>query len=80
MSVRVKLNRKGVRELLCSTDVGKDLSGRGQRIAEAAGPGHVVTRRMGRSRQRVSVITDTPEAMRAEATARTLTRALDAGR
>lgn len=78
--VRVKLNRRGVRELLRDEKVGKDLSERGRRIAEAAGPGHAVTRRRGSSRQRVSVITDTPEAMRSEATTHTLTRALDAGR
>ena len=78
--VRVKLNRRGVRDLLRDGKVGKDLSERGRRIAEAAGPGHAVTRRMGRSRQRVSVITDTEEAMRSEASKRTLTRALDAGR
>jgi len=80
VSVKVKLNRRGVAELLRSTAVGQDLSERGRRIAAAAGDGFTVTRQVTKSRQRVSIITDTTESRIAEATDRVLTRSLDAGR
>ena len=78
--VRIKLNSAEVAALLRTDAVGRDLEERARRIANAAGPGMEVTRRVGRKRQRVSVITATPEAMHAEAATRALTRALDAGR
>lgn len=80
MSVRIKLNRKGIRELLRSPEVLTDLRNRADRIAAAAGPGHAVDAGVGRNRARASVRTDTREAMEAEAQFRNLTRALDAGR
>lgn len=79
-NVRIVLNRKGVRDLLRSPEVLADLERRGNRIASAAGAGHRLDSETGPHRARVAIVTDTPEAMIAEATARTLTRAIDAGR
>ena len=45
----------------------------GRRIADGAGPGHEVLTEVGPNRVRVEVRTDTFDAMRAEATQRTLT-------
>lgn len=78
--VKIKVNRKGVRELLRSPEVLADLERRAHRIANAAGPGHRVESQVGANRARVAVITDTIEAMVAEATDRRLTQAIDAGR
>lgn len=80
MAVRIVLNRKGIRELLRSSEVRRDLERRAEAIASAAGPGHVVDSQIGPNRARASVRTDTIDAMVNEATARTLTRSLDAGR
>jgi hypothetical protein len=79
-NVKVKLNRKGVVELLKSAEVANDLDRRAQAIASAAGPGHRIEESETPNRARVAVITDTFEAMRREATERSLTRAVDAGR
>lgn len=78
--VKIVLNRRGIRDLLRSREVRKDLERRGKAIAAAAGPGHRVESEVGPNRVRVAVITDTLDAMRSEATDRTLTRALDAAR
>lgn len=80
MTVRVVVNRAGVRELLNSDAIRADLEARAQRIASAAGPGHRVDVGRGRNRARAAVITDTTEARRSEATDGTLSRAIDAGR
>lgn len=79
-NIRIEVNRKGVRDLLRSREVEADLTRRAQAIAAAAGAGHEVDSEVGRNRVRVSVRTDTIDAMLAEATSRSLTRALDAGR
>lgn len=79
-NVRIVLNRRGVRDLLRSREIAADLTRRAERIASAAGPGHRVESEIGPNRARAAVITDTVDAMVAEATHRTLTRALDAGR
>lgn len=79
-NVRVVLTRNGPRDLRRSREVVRDLEARAERIAAAAGPGHRVETEIGQNRARVAVITDTVEAMVAEAIHRTLTRALDAGR
>lgn len=79
-SIRVEMNRAGAIALLQSPAVAADLMARGQRVAAAAGPGHMVTSRVGRTRVRVSVITAAPSAKRGEAVDRSLTRALDAAR
>lgn len=80
MPVRIVVNRKGIRELLRSTEVQRDLRRRAESIAAAAGPGHAVETEVGPNRARAAVVTDSIDAMVAEATSRTLTRALDAGR
>lgn len=74
------LNRNGLRELLRSDAVQAELRRRAQQVAAAAGPGHRVEVSAGRNRARAAVITDTPEARRAEATDRALTRAINAGK
>lgn len=78
--VTIKLNSKGMREILRSQAVLGDLERRAAAIAAAAGPGHVVEGAIGRNRARAAVITATPEAMAGEARDRDLTRAIDAGR
>lgn len=81
---RVRLNRSEVRRLLRAegdySGVAADLERRGESIADAAGEGMEVDAETSRNRYRVSVRTATPEAARAEAETRDLTRALDAGR
>jgi hypothetical protein len=57
-----------------------DLERRARAIGNAAGPGHRVESETGRNRARAAVITDDFEARYREATQRSLTRALDAGR
>jgi hypothetical protein len=76
----VKLVSKGMRELLRSDEVRQDLEKRAKRVAAAAGPGHESSSTIGRTRALAMVWTGTPEAMVAEATDRTLTRAVDAAR
>lgn len=77
---KIVLNRKGVRELLRSNEVLGDLERRALAIAAAAGPGFEADSDVGRNRARASVLTETREAMEAEAKDRALTRAIDAGR
>lgn len=79
-SVRIKLNRAGVQQLLTSQEVTDDLTKRGERMAAAAGEGVEATTTRNRDRTVVFVRTETFDAMRAEAEDRTLTRAIDAGR
>lgn len=80
MPPKVRINRKGVRELLRSREVLSDLERRANAIAAAAGEGMEVDSEIGRNRARASVRTATREAVLAEAQQRALTRALDAGR
>lgn len=80
MAVRIKLNHNGIRQLLRSPEVSRDLEERARRIAAAAGPGHEVDVTAGPNRARASVRTVTAEAVTAEAVDRNLTRAIDAGR
>lgn len=78
--VRVEVNRKAVRDLLGSKEVADDLERRAEQIARSAGPGFRVEVERNRGRARAAVITDTIDAQLAEATDRSLTRAIDAGR
>lgn len=78
--VTVRLHRARVRDLLKSPDVVADLVTRAEAIAAAAGEGCEVDVSGGKTRARVSVRTATPEAVRAEARDKTLTRAIGAGR
>lgn len=80
MTVRIKLNRQGIREILRSDGVKADLSKRAQRVRNAAGPGHAVDVTTGRNRVRASVRTDTIDAMLAQAETKNLTRAMQAAR
>jgi hypothetical protein len=80
MSVDVKLNRKGMRDLLQSAEVRSDLAARAARIAAAAGDGMESDSSVGSNRARASVWTGTYEARRAEADGFALSRAIDAGR
>lgn len=78
--VKLEMNSQGVGELLKSAEVQAELKRRADRIAAAAGPGHEVDVRVGRTRARASVVTATREARKAEAESRRLTSSLDAGR
>lgn len=78
--VTVRLHRARVRELLKSAEVLADLIRRADAIAAVAGEGCEVDSAVGRVRARASVRTATPEAVRAEARDKTLTRAIGAGR
>lgn len=86
MAVRVKVNRTAVRTLLRSSEMRAELERRARRIAAAADAnagtpgGHRVDSDIGKNRARAAVITATPKAMHQEATKRSLTRAIDAGR
>lgn len=76
----IKLNRANIAKVLKSAEVQAELKRRGDRIARAAGPGNEAEAFVGATRARVTVRTATTEARVKEATGRTLTRALDAGR
>lgn len=79
-SVRIELNRKGVVDILLSAQVQQDLTDRARRIQNAAGDGFDVDVTENRDRSVVFVTTATQAAREAEAEARALTRAIDAGR
>lgn len=79
-TVRVELNRDGVRDLLKSPGVEADLAARAKEIAAAAGPGHVVETDVEGGRAAAAVIAVTAAANLREQRDRTLTRAIDAGR
>lgn len=77
---RIKWKNKGFRQLRKSNEVLEELEKRAEKIADRAGPGVETSPFMGRNRARVSVITVTEEARRANAEQNTLLRAVDAGR
>lgn len=79
-SVKVKMSKQGSRDLLKSLEVQQDLRTRAERIAAAAGSGNEAEVQVGKERARAAIFTTTAEAMRREATSRSLTSALDAGR
>lgn len=79
-NLRIKLNKKGVIALLTSREVTSDIASRSKAIADAAGEGFEASVTRNRDRAVGFVKTATFEAMREEATDRTLTRAIDAGR
>lgn len=79
--VRIEFSEDAARELLKSPEVQADLAQRAAAIAGAAGIGTFdVTPSMTPTRARVSVGTADHAARHAEATTRSLTSALDAGR
>ncbi|MGQ7313375.1 hypothetical protein ACUOFU_16840 [Microbacterium arabinogalactanolyticum] len=79
-NMRIKINRAGVVALLTSPEVSADLTRRGNAIAAAAGDGVETQTARNRDRAVAFVRTETFEARKAEATDRSLTRAIDAGR
>jgi hypothetical protein len=79
-TVRIEMNSKGMQALLKSSEVQDDLKERANRIAAAAGKGFEVQNTVGKTRAHSSVNSMTPEAWRAEAKDKKLTRAIDAGR
>lgn len=79
-TVRVVLNRSGMRAVLRSAVVMADLQRRAEQIATVAGSGMEPSSMVGKNRARASVITATQEAREAEAFGRALTRSIDAGR
>lgn len=80
MTIKVDIKRAGIRRLLKEPGVAADLARRARSVAAAAGPGHGVRTDTGRNRVRAAVVTESFPAMRKEATARNLTRAVDAAR
>lgn len=79
-SIRVEMNTRGAIDILQSSGVMADLLDRADRVASAAGPGHEILSVTGKTRARVTVITVSHAARRAESEDRNLTRALDAAR
>lgn len=77
---KVKMNSAGAKALLMSDEIQEDLLARATRIANAAGDGFEPNVTIGRTRALASVVAVTEEARAAEAEARVLTSALDAGR
>ena len=77
---RIQLSDAGVRALLQSPGMLGDVRGRAQRIADAAGPGHVVDAGTTGRRARAAVVTDTFDARFKQAKNHNLTRAIDRGR
>ncbi|GAA2618753.1 hypothetical protein SMC26_40310 [Actinomadura fulvescens] len=85
---KIKLNRRGIRDLLTSDEVGDDLARRAQAVADSADldavPPHEgtvdyrVDRSDTRTRTRALVIADHPAGLAQEAEYRILGRALDA--
>lgn len=79
--VRVVLNSRGVRQFLRSGPVRADMERRARNVASATGiAGMESSGHTGSNRARASVITTDYESREAEATTRSLTSAIDAGR
>lgn len=78
--VRIELDHDGIKELLCSQPIAAECEKAAEKIAARAGDGFVVLplRMMGFGGGRVgyAVKTDTYEAMLAEATDKTLSKAV----
>jgi len=78
--IRIEVNSEGIQAVLKSDEVRELLRAKAERIAAAAGEGFEASSMIGKTRARASVITATRAARLAEATDRTLTMAIDAGR
>lgn len=77
---KIKLNRKGFRQLRTSAAVNADIGRRAKAIAAAAGPGWVAQESPGVNRARWVVIPTTDDARRESITEMAPLRAMDAGR
>lgn len=62
MSVKFKLNRAGVRELMRSQAMVGELETYARRVKDAAGEGFEMSRHIGKNRANVGVIAETPKA------------------
>lgn len=80
MTVRVRLKIGAIRKILRSAPVTAEVARRAQRAAAAAGPGFEAVVKPHKYTSRAFVQTGTPEAARAEAENKALTRALGAMR
>lgn len=78
-TVRVQIDRKAIGQFLKGSQVQAMLRSHAQRIAANAGPGFEARSSVGRTRARSVVIATTTEARLAEATDRSLSRALGRG-
>lgn len=79
-TVRIKINRKGIRRLMRGPEAIEDLKIRSGNIEIAAGEGFKSETKAMKNRAHATVWTGTPEAKEAEAKERKLTKAIDAGR
>lgn len=79
-NVRVKLNQRGVREVLKSSPVQADISARAARAARAGGPGIEAVTKPHRYTSRAFVQTADAEGRKRQAESAVLERALDAAR
>lgn len=81
-AIRIEMDQAAIRAFLQGPEVQNELRDRAEAIAAAAGSDEdfEVEVRVGATRARASVRTASYAGMRAEATDRVLTRALDAGR
>lgn len=77
---RVKLHNSAFTEMRKDANLVADLEARGHAIANAAGSGYEVSSYSGKTRHRVSVITESYDAAKDTAENNTLLKALDAGR
>ena len=77
---RLELDDSGIKALLKSEGVRREIQRRVDNVAAAAGEGMKSQTYTGRDRVRGMVWTSTPAARRAEAERRSLTRAMDAAR
>lgn len=78
--VRVRINSRGARALLQSSEIAGDLKGRVDAIRAAAGDGYEADVQQGKTRQRGMVKTVTAEAMIDNARNNTLLKSVDRGR
>ncbi len=78
--ISVKLNMRGINQLMTSEPVAKDLEARARRIQKVAGDDFVVANSPHKYTARSYVKTRSPAAARREAKAKRLLGALDAGR
>lgn len=83
---KIVVNAKSLRQILRSKETLRLVEQRAQRIAQAADSaahdpaGHRVVSEIGPNRARAAAVTATPKAMYKEATVRSLTSSLGAGR
>ena len=80
MRAEIKLNSKGISQILKHDTTRKAAEQRAKAIARAAGDGYEASSMIGRNRARAAVITATARARRDDAKRGTLLRSAGAGR